>query len=396
MKTYVELHQQLKDEGYFERIGLNPLAQFGSEEQPLLGARYLPEILVPENSFEETQIRYRTQPALDGTRYGAAQMQKNGALVGSLKVDLGSTDTAGEMTGQDHDGLVKLLMRNADQQGIAQVVRWVDNMLIRPHVIKNELQRWQAIIKAEVVREGSGGYNETVSYYAPSGHRPEVPGGTVGAPAGWYLGTYDPFDDIFAGKEKLAGLGFEVTDIICNANLVSVLRKNSTVATRTSSVRVDGSGQIQGTTGYVSNAVINQVLADNALPPITTYNAGYQSETGFKRYLDLDSTHDYMIMLGRTMRMWDMVTDYGSRVEGTSGDFDREAIGAEDLTIGSTLGYYGVGRNVGAGGSGRTIYTEVQEKKPKGYYGEAYQMGLPVITEPEAIYVIRVKKPTAE
>lgn len=395
MKTYVELHQQLKDEGYFERISLNPLAQFGSEQQPLLGARYLPEILVPENSYEETQIRYRTQPALDGTRYGAAQMQKNGALVGSFKVDLGSTDTAGEMTGQDHDGLVKLLMRNADQQGIAQVVRWVDNSLLRPHIIKNELQRWEAIIKGQVTRQGSNGYNEVVSYYTPAGHRPEVNGGTTASPAGWYLDTYDPFDDIFAGKEKLAGLGFEVTDIICNANLVSVLRKNSTVATRTSSVRVNDSGQILGTTGYVSNAVIDQVLADNALPPITIYNAGYQSETGFKRYLDLDDTHDYMVLLGRTMRMWDMVTDYGSRVEGTSGDFDREAIGAEDLTIGSTLGYYGVGRNVGAGGAGRTVYTAVQERKPKGYYGEAYQMGLPVITEPEAIYVIRVKKPTA-
>lgn len=395
MKTYIELHQELKEQRYFERIALNPMAQFGSEEQPMLGARYLPEILVPELAYEETQIRYRTMPALDGTRYSPAQMQKGGALIGSFKVELGNTDTADEMTGQDHDGLVKLLMQNRDMEGIAQVVRWADNALIRPHMIKNELQRWQAIIKSQVVRNGSNGYAETVDYYAPSGHRPEVDGGTVGSPAGWHLGTYDPFDDIFAGSEKLAGLGYRVSDIICSQKLLSVIRANDTVATRTSQVSVNGSGQIVGTTNYVSTANIQQVLADNSLPPITVYNAGYQTPTGYLRFLDLDTTHDYMVMLGRTERQWDLVTDWGTRVEGATGVFDTEAIDANDLAISSTLGYYGIGRNVGAGGSGRTIHTEVQERKPMGYFGESYQAGLPVICEPEAIYIIRVKRPTS-
>lgn len=395
VKTFIELHQELKDQRYFERLALNPLAQFGSEEQPMLGARYLPEILVPENSYEETQIRYRTQPALDGTRYSPAQMQKGGALVGSFKVDLGNTDTADEMTGQEHDGLVKLLMQNRDMEGTAQVVRWIDNAIVRPHMIKNELQRWQAIINASVVRSGSNGYAETVSYYAPSGHRPTVAGGTVGSPQGWHLGTYDPFDDIFAGSEKLASLGYRVSDIICSQKLMAVLRANATVATRTSQVSVNASGQIVGTTNYVSTAAIQQVLADNSLPPITVYNAGYQTATGYKRFLDLDTTYDYLVMLGRTERQWDLVTDWGTRVEGATGIFDTEAIDARDLTISSTLGYYGIGRNVGAASSGRTIHTEVQMKKPMGYWAEGYQTGLPVIAEPEAIYVIKVARPTA-
>jgi hypothetical protein len=394
MKTFIELHQELKEQRYFERIALNPLAQFGSEEQPMLGARYLPEILVPENAYEETQIRYRTQPALDGTRYSPAQMQKGGALIGTFKVELGNTDTADEMTGQDHDGLVKLLMQNRDMEGIAQVVRWMDNAIVRPHMIKNELQRWQAIIKGQVVRNGSNGYTETVEYYKPAGHRPEVVGGTVASPAGWYLGTYDPFDDIFAGSEKLAGLGYRVSDIICSQKLMAVIRANATVATRTSNVSVNANGQIVGTTNYVNTANIQQVLADNSLPPITVYNAGYQTPTGYQRFLDLDTTHDYMIMLGRTERQWDLVTDWGTRVEGATGVFDTEAIDASDLTISSTLGYYGIGRNVGAGGSGRTIHSEVQLKKPMGYYAEGYQAGLPILTEPEAIYIIRVQRPT--
>jgi hypothetical protein len=101
-------------------------------------------------------------------------------------------------------------------------------------------------------------------------------------------------------------------------------------------------------------------------------------------------------MLGRTTRQWDLVTDWGTRVEGVQGVFDTAAIDASELTIASTLGYYGVGRNVGAATSGRTVHTEVQEKKPMGYYAEGYQTGLPVITEPDAIYVIRVKRPTAD
>ncbi|MEM7771966.1 MAG: major capsid protein, partial [Cyanobacteria bacterium P01_A01_bin.37] len=360
-----------------------------------LGARYLPEILVPENAYSETQIRWRTQPALDGTRYSPVQMQRGGTLMGEFKVDLGNTDTGDEMTGQDHDGLIKLLNQDRDMEGIAQVMRWADNSLLRPHLIKNELQRWQAIVLGQVTRNGSEGYTETVSYFQPAGHRPEVLGGTTGSPAGWYLDTYDPFDDIFAGKEKLASLGFEVSDIICNAKPMATLRGNATVATRTSMVRVNDSGQIRGTTGYVSNATINQVLADNDLPPVTVYNAGYQTPTGFLRFLDLSDTHDYFIMLGRTTRQWDLVTDFSTRAEPGSGTFDRDAIDPGSLTINSTLGYYGVGRNVGSSGSGRTIFTMTQDKKPKGYYGEAYQAGLPVVTEPEAIYVIRVKRPTA-
>lgn len=390
--TWVELHQQLQDEGYFERIALNPLAQFGSEQQALLGSRYLPEVLVPENSYEEVQIRYRTKPALDGTRYSPVQMQRGGQLIGSFKVDLGHTDTADEMTGQDHDGLIKILMQNREQTAIAQAIRWADNALLRPHTIKNELQRWEAIVLGQVTRRGSNGYSEVVDYFKPAGHRPTVLGGTTGSPQGWHLGTYDPYDDIFAGKETLTNKGYAVTDMICTASILKVLRNNATIATRTSQVRVDNSGQIQGTTSYVSDVVLNQVNSDNGLPPFTLYNAGYETASGFKRYLDLTDGADYLIMLGRTQRQWDMVTDYAARV---AGSVQNDVYNGQSLVLDSTLGYYGVGRNVGAASSGRTIHTEVQEKKPRGYYGEAYQAGLPVVTDPEAIYVIRVNRPTA-
>lgn len=392
MKTWLELYRQLEEDRYFSRVALNPLAQFGSEEQPFLGARYLPEQLVQENSYEETQVRYRTQPALDGTRYSPAQLQANGALIGSFKVDLGSTDTASQFTGQDHDGLIKLLARSGEPQAIANLIRWSDTTLVRPHTIKNELQRWEAIIRGQVTRQGSNGYKETVSYYQPSGHRPTVSGGTTSVPAGWYSDSYDPYDDIFAGKEKLEDLGFTITDIICSPKIISTLRKNAEVAKRNNSVIVDGSGQITSVNQYVATNALNQINQDNSLPAFTVYNAGYETASGFKRFLDSpDGDRDYVIMLGRTQVMWDMKTDYAARVEGVDmTGFDNQAI-----ALNNTLGYYGVGRNVGQSASGRTILTEAQTRKPQGLYGESYQTGLPVITQPDAIYVIQVLRPTA-
>lgn len=396
--TFEELYQQLErdQQGYFRRLALNPLAQFGAEQQPLLGARYLPEILVPENSYTEEQIRYRTNPALDGTRYSPAQMQRGGMLLGALKVDLGYTDTADEFTGQMHDGLVKLLMRGGDLQAIAQVIRWTDNSLVRPHIIKNELQRWQAIVQGQVVRTGIDGYTEPVPYYTPAGHRPTVSGGTVSVPAGWYSDSYDPYDDIFAGVQKLEDLGYMVTDMIATGKLLSVMKRNPEVVKRTSKVIVNAGGQLQGSTGRVSSSDLQMINTDEGLPQLTVYNAGYETATGFKRYLESPAgDRDYLILIGRSGLMWDMKTDYASRVDGVSGTYDPEALAVQDLTINNTLGYYGVGRNVGQGISGRTIYTEFQGKKPVGLYGEAYQTGFPVIQEPQAIYVIQVLRPTA-
>lgn len=392
MKTWLELYRELDDDQYFTRLALNPLAQFGSEDQPLLGARYLPEVLVEENSYEETQVRYRSMPALDGTRYSPAQKQKNGALIGSLKVDLGNTDTSSEFTGQDHDGLIKLLMRGGEQQAIANLIRWSDTTLIQPHTIKNELQRWEAIIRGQVTRKGSNEYSELVEYYKPDGHRPEVSGGTIASPAGWHAASgYDPYDDIFAGKEKLEDLGYTTTDIICSPRITRLLRKNPEVAKRNNSVIVDGSGQITAVTQHPTNNALNRINEDNSLPPFTIYNAGFETPTGFKRFLDSpNGDRDYVIMLGRTQVQWDMRTDYAARVEGVeTEDYDDQAIVLNNL-----LGYYGVGRNVGQSASGRTVFTEPQERKPQGLYGEAYQAGLPVITQPDAIYIIQVLRPT--
>ncbi|WP_088893196.1 major capsid protein [Leptolyngbya ohadii] len=389
MKTFYELYEELQEDRYFERLALNPQAQFGSEDQPLLGASLLPERLVEQNSFEETQVRYRTQPALDNNRYSPTQKQASGHLVGSFRVDLGHTDTQKEFTGKDHDDLIKLLERDSDMEATMRVIRWSDNELVRPHVFKNEIQRWQALLKAQVIRRTSDGAMEPIDYYRPADHYVEVPGGTAATPAGWYSNNYDPFDDIEAGVEKLEGKGYQVTGMYSTGYLARVLRRNAKVIGRSTSISVNADGQITSTTNRVSNSVLDEIMLDEAYPTITRYNGGYESATGFKRYMELDTDGDYLLLVGSTQRQYDLATDYVGTSAADVGEFADGAI-----VLPNTLGYYGVGRNVGESNPGRTITTWMQDKKPKGMGGESYQAGLPVIAEPQAYYVIKVKRPT--
>jgi hypothetical protein len=392
MKTYLEFYQDLQEDGHFERLALDPNAQFGSEDQPMLGARFLPEQLKTENAYEETQVRYRTQPALDGSRYSPAQMQESGHLIGSVKVEVGYTDTASQLTGQDHDGLIKLLMRGGDVEALAQAIRWSDTALVQPHTIKNEIQRWQALVLGTVKRRGSDGYVEDVPFYVPAGHRPVVEGGTIAAPQGWYLDSYDPLEDIAAGVEKLEDLGYAVTDMVCTGKLTGVLRRNGEIAKRNSNVIINAAGTIASTSARVTMRQLQSILADEDFAQITKYNSGYESPTGFKRFLDIapNADRDYFVIIGRSQRQWDMATDYAGAVDSQVGNFADGAI-----TLNNTLGYYAVGRNVSQSAPGRTIHTEVQQRKPQGLYGESYQAGIAVITEPQAIFVIQVKRPTA-
>lgn len=388
-KTFYELYEELQEDRYFERIALNPQAQFGSEDQPILGATILPERLVEQNSFEETQVRYRVQPALDNNRYSPTQKQANGHLIGSFRVDLGHTDTQKEFTGKDHDDLIKLLARDSDEEAMMRVIRWTDNELVRPHTIKNEIQRWQALLKAEVVRRTNDGQMEPIAYYRPDSHYVEVASGTTGAPQGWYNNTYDPFDDIELGVETLEGLGYAVTAAYSTGYLARVLRRNAKVIGRSTSITVDANGQIMSTTNRVSNAVLDEVMLDESYPAITRYNGGYESPSGFQRYMQVDPDADYLLLVGSTQRRYELATDYVG-VTGTDvGEFTDGAI-----VLDNTLGYYAVGRNVGFATSGRTIHTWPQEKKPKGMGGESYQTGLPVIGDPQAYYVIKVARPT--
>ncbi|MEO0988154.1 MAG: major capsid protein [Cyanobacteria bacterium J06639_14] len=385
-KTFYELYEELQEERYFERLALDPQAQFGSERQPLLGAQLLPERIVEENAYEETQVRYRIKPALDNNRYSPTQKQEDGALIGSFRVDLGHTDTQKGLTGKKYDDLRKLLMRDSSMEAMAQVIGWTDRELLRPHTIKNEIQRWQALLTATVTRQTANGQMEPIQYYRPADHIVTIPGGTTGSPQGWHLGTYDPFDDIEAGKEKLQGLGYALVGMYATPYLGRVLRTNDQVILR--GARMQHNANAPAT--RVTESLLNILLDEEDYTGITLYNGGYESETGFKRYMDVEEGYDYLLMVGSTQRSYDMASDYTGATDLDVSDFTDGAIVLDDV-----LGYYAVGRNAGKDSSGRTIHTWMQEKKPAGMGGESYQTGLAVLTDPQAYYVIRVQRPTA-
>lgn len=383
MKTFYELYEQLQKERYFERLALDPLAQFGSEQQQLLGARLMPERPVEENSYEETQVRYRTKPALDNNRYSPTQKQDNSALIGSFRVDLGHTDTRKDLTGKEYEDIGKLLMRDGDMQAIANVINFVDKELVQPHIIKNEIQRWQAWLLASVTRETANGDMQAIDYYRPDDHIVTVPGGTIATPAGWHADGYDLFDDIEAGKEKLQALGYPLVGMYSTPYLGRVMRTNSEVIKRNGRTIPNDTAP----RARVTESILSVLLEEEDYTGVTLYNGGYESENGFKRYMDVEPGYDYLLMVGGTQRSYEMASEYTGAVSDPSKFTDSS------IVLDNTLGYYAVGKNAGKNASGRTIHTWMQDRKPVGMAGESYQTGLPVITDPQAYYVIRVQRP---
>lgn len=354
------LIKQMMDAGYLTRISRNPLAQFGTERRRYIGAELLPERPVTENQYREDQVKFRTIIANDGTRYSPTQ-KKDGDLVGYVDVILGSSDIAREMTGREYDALVSLLMNGGDMQATATLARWADTVLERALIEKAEKERWEAIVNAQVIRQGDNGYSETVDFPNPSGHRFDAGGQ-------WSNDSYDPFEDIFDAAQILYDKGFMVNRIISTRADASKMGKNAKVRARVGRVKVNASGQIQGASGRAELAAINQSLNADGLPDIELYDLRYRTQTGTFKFLPDGCT----VLVATTER--DENLDVGD---------------GRTIPIPDTIGYYAIGRAVGQPDSGRVINLFPKEDKPPRIEGEAYQTSFPVTLEPEAFVVIK-------
>ena len=394
-KTIKELLLQIQDDGLFESYMIDPLAQFETELGALLGARLLPEQLHAENSYKETQIRWKTRPALDNNRYSPTQMQTGGRLVSSFNVDYGYTDTQSAFDPKEYDDFMMYLNRGGDEQAIAAAINWAERTLLRPHTIKNEIQRWQALLLGTVERLTVDGQMDPITYYQEPGHKVWVPGGTVGTPAGWHSPTYSILGDLITGVEKLEDLGYQAVGMYATPAIYRLMRSNEEMVKKNSTVRVDNADQLVSTNVRMTEAGIATVLLDEELPPLTTYNTGYESINGFKRYMNVEDGYDYLLIAGSTTRNWDMAIDYQGTTETDVSGFTDGAFDNVNFRINNVLGYHGIGRNAGQAAPGRTVNTWVETRKPGGLGGESYQTGLPVIQDPQAYYVIRVQQPTA-
>ncbi len=350
------LLEQFAANGHFTAIANNPLAQFGTPARRYVGAELLPEMMVPQNTYHEDQIKWRTVIANAGTRYSPAQ-KKSGDLVGTMLVDLSHSDIKRELDGRQYDALVKMLGSGSDMEAIATLTNWLDTAVNLALVEHNEAMRWQALVNASVVRTGDNGFSETIAYPNPAGHR-VVPG------ASWSTDTTDVFDDIHAQVQVLKNKGYEVSRIITSSAVVAIMAGNNTVKSRVGVAVVNTSGQITAAAGRASLANINGALAADGLPPIETYNLRYRTESATVPFLPAGS----MLFVAET---------------GRDQQFD-----AGDVMLQNTLGYTAVGRGVGMAQPGRVVQAEAKKDKPPRVEAEGWQTTLPVITDPEAIAAI--------
>jgi hypothetical protein len=360
------VEQLVQSEG-FNRVVNNPLAQFGTVAEPFLGATFLPERNVPQNEFTEESIAYRTVVANDSTRYSPVQL-KRGIITGSMRVTLADSDIGSEFTSQDYDALVRLVeeanrtgnTQAAEMRAMYNLIDWLDATVRRPLDTKNEKMRWEAVVDAQVTRTGDNNYSETITYPNPSGQR-------VAAADSWSDDTYDIYEDFMAIQAAAAAKGYTINRIITSTPVKTKIATNLLFANRAGKVKLDASGTTN-LPGIVSLAAINQVLAEDGLPAIELYDRQFRTQTSSAYYLK----RDVMLFLCSTDR---------------SLAIDRADL--EPLVLQNTIGYLGVGRAAGQSSPGRKVVVNAFDNKPPRIEAEGWQTTLPVIQDPEAIFVIK-------
>ncbi len=355
------LINKLNAEGVFGTIARNQFAQFGTGQDVYLGAFILPERPTSENMYREDLIRYRTVLANDSHRFSHPVKQGGLDFIGSFLVELGEQDTAAEITGRDYDALIAAANRG-DLDTVQQAIqRFADMRVNRGLIEKTEVQRWQALVDAEVVISGPNGVTGTIEYPDPSGHRSSEGGS-------WANDAYDPMDDIIAKHQLLASKGYKTSRIITSTAVVSALAKNAKISSRTGTLQVVG-GSLVSAGGFATVDSINQMLQSNGLPVIETYDGvTHKEDKTLVRFLK----EDVMVFVAQ------------AGTDPAVFQFENET-----RVVSNPLGYTAIGRAAGQEAPGRVLWVEGKTNKPPRVELEGWQTSLPVITEPEAVAVIK-------
>lgn len=348
--------RRLIDQGTLRTTANNRRAQFGTRTQPMVLATVLPERLVRENGYREDSIRYRTIVANDGTRYSPVQ-KKKGAITGSMDVILHDQDTGSEFTSHEYDALIGMLGEGRDMEAMASFVNWFDTIITRGLVIKSELQRWQALVNAKVVRTGDDNLYEEIPYSNPAGHRVAA-GGSFADP------LVDPIEMIRERVQFLANKGYVVRRIFAPSIIANAILGNAKVKEQLGRVVFTPAGAQIGVSGPATLDDVNGLLGRDGIPAIEKHDQQYNTSTGSKFFLDR-ATMLFVSTTGRTENV-----DLGDGVV--------EPI--EDV-----LGYTAIGRAAGQATAGRVGRAEPFDNKPPRVEAEGWQTSAPVVIEPEAV-----------
>ena len=360
--------QAMTADGAFRKLLVNPLSQFGRTGRMYLGATILPERLVPNNKYTETMIKYRTVLANDATRYSPAQ-KKGNDIVGSMDVSLQEQDIAAEYTSEDYDAALAVAnvnsmtgnVGNPDMGGVVAITNWFNTRVNLALIEKIEKMRFEALVSASIALSGDNGYTDTVTYPNPTGQR-------VAAAGSWIDNNYDPLQDLFERMTFAASKGYTIGRIIAGNPVIFALLNNTKVKAAVGGyVSVNSGGALTASQARVSLQALNTYLNENSLPTIEPYNLQYRTQTGSGFFMPRNA----MLLLATTER--DVEIDLGD---------------LEQLPIRSVAGYVGVGRAAGQPNSGRAVDMQVFTKKPPRVEAEGWQTSLPVITDPESVFVL--------
>jgi len=377
----VSLIDKMNKENQIERVVNNGVSQFGSKTKPLPGATLLPERTVAENIYREDGIKWRTYVAQPSTRYSPVTYVE-GAMVSSFLVELGESDLGMTLDAKEFDYFRKQLNAGSMDDAARSLLNFVGR-ITEGLQIRNEVWRWQALLDGRVSAK-HGNIKFDVDFTQPEGHRVDILGGTTAAPEGWYdTEDYDPFDDIFAMADMLDGKGYKISRIFTTRAILSQLKKSKKAAARLGNVKINydaSTGKLTPYQGRVTNDQITEILRAegfNISRGVETNDQTYNTRTKTRRFFHEDAM------------MFACTTGREEEYPDERGENDSP------LIIPDTLGYMGIGTPAAQDRPGRVVNLEaILKKKPPRVEAEGWQTSGPVILDPEAVAVLRIKKPT--
>jgi hypothetical protein len=394
MATLGDVVKSLKTpgkDGYsdIDKMVLNPMSQFGPDDSPYMLAELIPDQQKPKNMYTEGQITYRRVIGNAGTNYSPAIINPGGQIMGFFDVNFGVINQADEIDAATYENIMDILQLSTDGSNLrdiraaAEVIRWIDQRILSPLDDLKELYRAQSLIDGQVQRKGVNGYAETV-VYANAGQRLNISGGTIASPAGWYKqdGSYDPITDFRTVKKLAADKGYDLQGIYSNYIAFAAFMDNASIKTRFNNAVILQNSQISSLSSNVDETAIQGLLARQGLPGWKQYNKGYNYRDASRNiqrtgYLDRPG-YDPVIITCKTKQSLqiDIPLSLGK------------------VNLANTLGYMGVGRVLGQTRIGRFMNAVVAaDRYPESLYAEAFEMCLPVLTAPDAFFVLKVYRP---
>lgn len=370
-----KIYRRLVDDRAVEKIATNRELQFGTEDEPLIGADFLPERLDSRDQWRENFAGViRGFVADDTSAYSPPQIKASGLQTGGFQIEQGSIKIASEFTAADIEALIH--QSNFSEDAVyLRVLDWINQALALAAHRKSEIQRWQAFVRGTVRIAGMDQRLFDIAYPNPMGYRRVIPSGTLIAPAGWYLGTYDPIPDITAVKSILARKGRRIVRVVGDDTIIAALRNNDTMKDRVGGISITAAGTLTTFRGEIEKSRLDTYFEGSLqLPPIEEYNTVYttQDDRSFA-YKEPGS----LVFFTKTM---------------LREPYPREGT---DNAISNTVGYYARGRARGEIEAGLKIRIKYRDIDPVGIYGESLTAGIPVVQDPHAIASLIVPAPIA-